>query len=366
MPRRLTTRTQRTRRWPLWARLLATAAVVLTAFGLRGVLLGPGPGYPYLLAFPAVIVCGLAFGRGSAFLAVALSALLGGLLFVAPTDDLYVSDPRDAVALVLFLAIGTVIAAIVEDLHAAVHEATEVNQRLAAAEAGQRVLRREAAHRRQNDLQRLISTLRLQAQASRDEAVRAALDEAIGRVQALARVDQGFERGGDGHGAVDTRDLLTGLIADLRQSGGAELRPIAFEVLAEAHEVSREQAVSLGLVATELVGNALKYAFPEERAGTVSVGFRREGEHFVLIVADDGVGFDPAAPPRGTGLGGRLVRALAAQLGGRVEVQSGGDARGGTTCTVRFPARAAEAAATTWRPSATPPTGAEPLAVGAP
>jgi two-component sensor histidine kinase len=117
-------------------------------------------------------------------------------------------------------------------------------------------------------------------------------------------------------------------------------------------------------VATELVANALKYAFPEERAGTVSVGFQREGEGFALTVTDDGVGFDPAAAPKGTGLGGKLVRALVAQLGGRVEVRSGG-AQGGTVCTIRFPARPAEAAAAT-QPSAAPrPIGREPRATEA-
>jgi two-component sensor histidine kinase len=107
-------------------------------------------------------------------------------------------------------------------------------------------------------------------------------------------------------------------------------------VSAAAHELSGVQAVPLGLMVAELVTNALKYAFPEEREGAVSTGFRREGEGFVLIVADGGVGFDPAAAPKGTGLGRRLVRALVAQVGGRVVVPSR-DAQGGTVCTVRFP-----------------------------
>jgi hypothetical protein len=58
----------RTRAWSLWARLLGSGVFVLAAFGFRGLLLGPGAGYPYLLAFPAVILSGLVFDRGGAFL----------------------------------------------------------------------------------------------------------------------------------------------------------------------------------------------------------------------------------------------------------------------------------------------------------
>jgi two-component sensor histidine kinase len=307
--------------------------IVLVAFGFRWLLIGPGGRDPYVITFPAVIVSGLVFNRGCAFFAVFLSALLAALS-VTPRGGFFVPDRADAVALILFLGAGLFIAVLIEDLHAAVRELTQANRRLAWAEAQQDALRREAAHRRRNDVQRLIATLRLQAQASQDERARGALHEAMARIQAFARIDLRFEA----EGPVNAHDLFTGLVADLRQGRAAELRPIAFAVAAEAHELSREQAVSLGLIATELIVNALKYAFPKERAGTLSIGFRRGGENFVLTVADDGVGFDPAAAAKGTGLGRKLVRALAAQLGGQVEIRSG-DAQGGTVCIVRFPAR---------------------------
>ena len=338
MPRRLVVLARRSRSWPLWARYLATAAIVLAAIGIRWVLLGPGAGYPYLVLFPAVIASGLAFDRGSAVLAVVLGAVLAVLLFVAPVGAPHVRDPTDAVALLLFLVSGLAIAAVIEDMHKAISELAEANKLLAAAEAEQEVLRQEAAHRRQNDLQRLIATLRLQAQASPDERVRAALEEAVGRMRALARVDTRFERHRGAAATVDTHDLLIGLAEDLRQAAGAELRPVAFAVSAEPHGLPREQAVPLGLVATELIANALKYAFPGERAGTVSIDFRREGEEFVLSVADDGVGFDPASEPQGTGLGRKLVRALVSQVHGRAEVRAG-EGGGGTLCVIRFPVR---------------------------
>jgi two-component sensor histidine kinase len=309
---------------------------VLAAVAIRAVLLGPHPGYPYLTAFPAVIAAGLVFDRGSAFLAVLLSALLGVLLFVAPLGSLYIPDPVDAVAMVLFTITGLFIAVLIEDLRVTVVGLIEANRQLAQAEAQQEALLREAAHRWHNDLQRLLATLRLQAQASLDERVRAALADAAERVQALARVNRRFERHRHGAAVVDTQELLIELVEDLRQAAGAELRPIAFTVTAKAHELPRDQAALLGLITTELVGNALKYAFPDGRAGAISVDFRREGDRFVLTVADDGVGFDPAAPPRGTGLGRTLVHGFAAQLGGQAEVRLG--TAEGTRCIVSFPA----------------------------
>jgi two-component sensor histidine kinase len=99
------------------------------------------------------------------------------------------------------------------------------------------------------------------------------------------------------------------------------------------------------------VTNALKHAFPEERAGTVRVRFAREGAEFVLTVADDGIGLPRdgevaggAGPPRprspsGGGLGTRLLGALAAQLRGTFR-RLPGEGGVGTVAELRFPVQA--------------------------
>jgi two-component sensor histidine kinase len=134
---------------------------------------------------------------------------------------------------------------------------------------------------------------------------------------------------------VDSRDLLEGLADDLR----AALLPesgIALTVSAEAHALPVAVAGDLGLVVNEFVTNALKYAFPRGQGGIVRVRFAKEGERFQLVVSDNGVGLGQAgltAVEGGSGM--RLVRALAAQLGGRIDLHVG--EVGGTQCCLGFP-----------------------------
>jgi two-component sensor histidine kinase len=105
--------------------------------------------------------------------------------------------------------------------------------------------------------------------------------------------------------------------------------------------------VQLGLVLNETVTNALKYAFPDDRPGMVHVRFFREGADFVLVEADNGVGLpaegdmdgrraDSDVLPRSTGLGTRLLQALAAQLRGSF-VRGPGPGGVGTVAELRFP-----------------------------
>ena len=95
---------------------------------------------------------------------------------------------------------------------------------------------------------------------------------------------------------------------------------MTLEVRAGAATVSSRDTVSLGLVVTELVINALKYAFPDDRRGHIVVGYESDPDHWALSVSDDGVGRPPALPDVKTGLGTSLVEALAKQLGARVVI----------------------------------------------
>ena len=88
----------------------------------------------------------------------------------------------------------------------------------------------------------------------------------------------------------------------------------------------------LGLIASELVTNAAKYAFPGDRPGKVIVRLQAEGEEAVLSVSDDGVGLTGNAETAGTGLGLKMVHGLAQQIRGTLIVQNDG----GTRLALRF------------------------------
>jgi two-component sensor histidine kinase len=195
----------------------------------------------------------------------------------------------------------------------------------------------EAIHRARNDLHAVIAMLRLQANAAADPAVRTALLAAEVRVRALSSLNARLDAQAEGvEASIGSVAFLNGLTADLRDMHFGQ-RPVALGVRAEPHRIALAQAKPLGLVLNELVINALKYAFPEDRPGAVSIDFRSRGSDYVLTVRDDGIGIDPAAPPQGTGLGQRMVRALTSQIGGTFEIRPGRDGIG-TECTVRWPA----------------------------
>ena len=111
------------------------------------------------------------------------------------------------------------------------------------------------------------------------------------------------------------------------------MRPIAVNVEADPVYLPSDKAVSVGLMVNELATNAFKYAFPDDRAGTITVRFRNKGaRELELIVEDDGKGCPEGAKE---GLGSRIVRLLAQQLRGHVKIKS---AEPGCRTIIAFPA----------------------------
>jgi len=92
-----------------------------------------------------------------------------------------------------------------------------------------------------------------------------------------------------------------------------DIRPIAVNIDASELYLPAEQAIPLGLIVNELVTNALKHAFPGDRAGTVEVVLTSH-THLVLLVRDDGIG----CPLPKEGVGRRLVQLLAQQLAAKI------------------------------------------------
>jgi two-component sensor histidine kinase len=197
------------------------------------------------------------------------------------------------------------------------------------------LLLQEMNHRVNNSLQIIASILLLKAHTVQSEDTRRHLQDAHGRVMAVATVQEQLHPSPFG-AQIETRTYLTRLCESLAASMIVDDQPVSIRVEAGEGSTTSEQAVSMGLIATELVINALKHAFPGDAKGTIVVGFEATASAWRLAVSDDGVGISrglPDAPVR-IGLGTSIVEALTRQLGGRLTTAA---ASPGTTVSVTVP-----------------------------
>jgi two-component sensor histidine kinase len=186
------------------------------------------------------------------------------------------------------------------------------------------VLLRELEHRVANSLQIIASILMLKARTVTSEETRQHLQDAHQRVMALAAV-QGHLHGSERHDLIEVGPYLSRLCESLAASMIGDRRPISLKVLVNGGRAESAEAVSLGLIVTELVINALKHAFPiDTQDGRVVVSYEIDGADWKLAVSDNGIGKpDAAAASAKGGLGTALVKALAQDLDAKVEVVSG-------------------------------------------
>ncbi|TXC71944.1 response regulator [Sphingomonas ginsenosidivorax] len=188
---------------------------------------------------------------------------------------------------------------------------------LRATNARLEALLSEVNHRVANSLQLVSAMVRLQSTALVDPAAREALEDTQRRIQAIAQVHRRLYTTNDVE-SVDMREYLGALVEELAETWSTDALPRALSIVAEPIRLSTDRAVSLGIIVTELVTNACKYAYPLG-AGEVRVALRADGDAFLLAVEDDGCGMPADATPRGTGLGTKLIRAMAQSLQSIVE-----------------------------------------------
>jgi two-component sensor histidine kinase len=183
------------------------------------------------------------------------------------------------------------------------------------------LLLQEMRHRSANSLQIIASILLIKARTVRSEETRLHLQDAHQRVMSIAALQQQLQVSEAG-AAIELAPYLSRLCESLAASIIGDRRPISLNVHAGEGAVSSAQAVSIGLIVTELVINALKHAFPDNRRnGTVTVAYNLDDPNWRLTVSDDGIGRPAGQPYRSkSGLGTTIVEALAKRLDAEVEV----------------------------------------------
>jgi len=200
-----------------------------------------------------------------------------------------------------------------DEAEAEVHAARD---RYAALAAERELLLREVNHRVGNSLQIIASLLHLQASSASEDDVKAALTNAMGRVAAVAQVHRRLYTSHDLN-SVLLNQYLEALLDDLRRSAEGN-RMSRLTLKAESIEIDPDRAVAIGIIVNELVMNAVKYAYPD-CSGPIHVELHGAGDHLVLSIADEGVGINAKSDPRSTGMGQRIVSAMASKLDAAVE-----------------------------------------------
>jgi PAS domain S-box-containing protein len=243
----------------------------------------------------------------------------------------------------------------------------DVTERRAAEREAAELLRQkemllqEVQHRIANSLQIIASILLLKARTVQSEETRMHLRAAHQRVMSVAAVQQQLLATSHGD-PVYIGPYLTGLSQALAASMTDDSRPISLKVQAEGGTASSAEAVSIGLIVTELVINAFKHAFVgDEAAGLVVVAYEAAETSWRLAVSDNGIGAPEGqldSDKQRPGLGTIIVEALAKQLDARVEVTR---SRRGTTVSITHgtPDRA-------WLPLTGAGTGLPPKSNGIP
>ena len=175
-------------------------------------------------------------------------------------------------------------------------------------------LLREVNHRVSNSLQMVSAFVHMQAKSLSNDEAREALQDTERRIQAIAQVHRRLYTSDDVE-SIAMDEYLSALLEELEDTWSTSNAPRPIRLEAEALQLHPDKAVSLGVIVNELVSNACKYAYGEGIAGEVRVRFSKvEPAHFHLVVEDDGCGLTEGAAPHGSGLGSRLVLAMAKSL----------------------------------------------------
>jgi two-component sensor histidine kinase len=191
------------------------------------------------------------------------------------------------------------------------------------------ILLQELHHRVANSLQIVASVLMQSARRVLSDETRTHLFDAHQRVMSVASLQKQLST--SSLTDVELRPYFIALCNSIGASMIRDHNQLTLDVSVDSSVTSADVSVSLGLIVTELVINALKHAFPGERNGKIKVDYHSHGPNWALSVTDDGVGMDADATSTKAGLGTSIVQALTRQLQAAIRVS---DANPGTAVTI--------------------------------
>jgi two-component sensor histidine kinase len=308
-----------TQKWPLLIRLAATGAAVAASCLFQLPIERQVPGEPFLLFLLVVIASTLAFGVSAGFVSVALSTLLS-ILFFEPVGSFALWHAADLIKIELYAVLASCCVIAFARLGNMFIAARQDADSLKHLNETKSILLRELAHAVANNFASVVALITVRSTSISDARARAVLEEVVEQIRIMGQVHSQL-RTSDRDVSLGSRDFLENLCHELKASL-ARGRQISIQCEADDLPLGTNQAISVGLVINELVTNAIKHAFPDDRRGRIRVCFEaRKDNQLQLCVEDDGVGFANQAQ-RNAGQGQELVKSLSRELDGHLEFKT--------------------------------------------
>jgi len=197
---------------------------------------------------------------------------------------------------------------------------TQKNQQLESLLKEKEWLLKEVHHRVKNNLHTIICLLESQASYLENDALRA-IEKSQHRIYTMSLIHQKLYQSEDIK-TIDMSCYIPELIQYLRDSFNIS-EQVYFNLCIEQVSLTASQAIPLALIINEVVTNAIKYAFPENKRGEVVISFRKNGEFLRMELADNGIGFEKKAQRMGSAsLGMELIKGLTRELKGYIKFKS--------------------------------------------
>ncbi|MCJ7811937.1 ATP-binding protein [bacterium] len=221
-----------------------------------------------------------------------------------------------------------------QELQKELTERLKVEELIKASLKEKDVLLKEIHHRVKNNLQVICSLLYLQSKNAKDEQALEMFKESENRIKSMALIHEELYQS-ENIVRIDLADYIQRLTSHLSNSYGIKMGIIDISLQIDKVSLSIDKAIPCGLIINELVSNSLKYGFPNEAKGKISVVLISENEnHVTLTVKDNGVGLPTGFDFQNTDtLGLQLVNTLTRQLKGHIDLNS----NHGTTFKITFP-----------------------------
>lgn len=194
--------------------------------------------------------------------------------------------------------------------------------RMEASLREKEVLLKEIHHRVKNNLQVISSILNLQSSYLKDQQIIQILKECQNRIKSMAFIHESLYQNKD-FTNINFKDYLSHLISNLHNSFNINSSLVSMEMECEDILLNLDISIPCGLILNELISNALKYAFPNNRKGKIIVSVAKQTDHIFMSVEDNGVGLPSDLDiKQAESLGLQLVDALIEQINGKIEIKS--------------------------------------------